>query len=29
MRLSLLSHRYGYMDSTIQLYKALGGELTE
>lgn len=28
-RLSLLSHRYGYMDSTIQLYKALGGEFTE
>ena len=26
-RLSLLSHRYGFMDSTIQLYKALGGEL--
>lgn len=24
-RLSLLSHRYGFMDSTIQLYKALGG----
>ena len=26
-RLSLLSHRYGFIDSTIQLYKALGGEL--
>ena len=28
-RLSLLSHRYGFMDSTIQLYKALGGEFAE
>ena len=28
-RLSLLSHRYGFMDSTIQLYKALGGEFTD
>ena len=26
-RLALLSHRYGFMDSTIQLYKALGGGL--
>ena len=26
-RLSLLSHRYGYIDSTIQLYKVLGGAL--
>ena len=24
-RLSLLSHRYGLLESTIQLYKALGG----
>ena len=28
-RLSLLSHRYGFMDSTIQLYKALGGEFAD
>ena len=26
-RLSLLSHRYGFLDSTIQLYKALGGDV--
>ena len=26
-RLSLLSHRYGLLGSTIQLYKALGGDV--
>ena len=28
-RLSLLSHRYELLESTIQLYKALGGEFTD
>ena len=28
-RLSLLSHRYGLLESTIHLYKALGGAFTE
>ena len=28
-RLALLSHRYGLLESTIQLYKALGGEFAE
>lgn len=26
-RLSLLSRHYGFLDSTIQLYKALGGDV--